>query len=685
MANDVQIKIRTLYDDKGATAAIRDMDRLENATTKANSTSAKFTGSLSKMATGAGAVAGSLVAVGAGLQQVFELAQQGEAIQRTAATFDALSESIGSTSDSLLNEMRAATNGAVSDLVLMENANRLVSMGLANTSEEAAKLANIATTLGQAMGRDAQTSMEEFSQLLANQSIELLDSFGISSGRVRDEVNRMTTEIDGMNRETAFTIAVMNEADASMARLAGSMDDTSTSASQLSAEMDNLLNQGKSWFADFTQPLTEGTLAVVGGLNRVIDASEKAEDRLAKYNAEGTRGSLVQRNQSLNLALAADSWQDYNLAVSQSEEVNLRFTRSAYEAIKAAQGQERRVEQLARASEELTEQQERMAVMQVRLADVARDEAQSRLTNNSEMRAEQAERRAVVAEMEAQLRAEQELFQEQRENHRVWMQGFEEQRSARIELARGIAEVGQVQREAFGQETINQLSTLEDEAQNYAMVMFEAAAASGATATELVALGTQAGLTAEQLETLVERAALTQFAEELGTAVTSGTMSIVEATQAFEEFQNTLQNTEGAVQSAQAIDAISGNARNAETSIRNVSLALDELNGKTVTATINVNTPTIDVTGGTGQAGQGQAFNQGGYTGAGGVNQVAGVVHRGEYVVPQWMVNENPALVKALENMRSGNTTNNMTLNVTTSAGAVAVTSGFEYMSAMVN
>lgn len=45
-------------------------------------------------------------------------------------------------------------------------------------------------------------------------------------------------------------------------------------------------------------------------------------------------------------------------------------------------------------------------------------------------------------------------------------------------------------------------------------------------------------------------------------------------------------------------------------------------------------------------------FASGGYTGAGGRNDVAGIVHRGEYVIPQWMTNKSPALIESLERVR---------------------------------
>lgn len=45
-------------------------------------------------------------------------------------------------------------------------------------------------------------------------------------------------------------------------------------------------------------------------------------------------------------------------------------------------------------------------------------------------------------------------------------------------------------------------------------------------------------------------------------------------------------------------------------------------------------------------------FDIGGYTGAGALDEIAGVVHRGEYVIPAWMVKRNPSLIMALERIR---------------------------------
>jgi hypothetical protein len=46
-------------------------------------------------------------------------------------------------------------------------------------------------------------------------------------------------------------------------------------------------------------------------------------------------------------------------------------------------------------------------------------------------------------------------------------------------------------------------------------------------------------------------------------------------------------------------------------------------------------------------------FSDGGFTGNGGVLEPAGIVHKGEYVVPAWMLQKQPDLAPQLESIRS--------------------------------
>jgi len=156
----------------------------------------------------------SLAAVGLASKLAIDAAQN----ERVMITFDSLAKSIGA-SENAIGGMRDATMGLVDDVSLMESGNKLIAMGLAGTEGEMRELMNTAVRLGSAMGTGPTASMENFALMLANQSIPRLDTFGISSGRVRARIEELMSANAGMSRETAFMTATMEAAKSSLEKL----------------------------------------------------------------------------------------------------------------------------------------------------------------------------------------------------------------------------------------------------------------------------------------------------------------------------------------------------------------------------------------------------------------------------------------------------------------------------------
>lgn len=213
-----------------------------NATQNASGAVGKVTSALGGLASAAaGLAAGAAAGVGAVGMAIGKLALDAAPVDQVRQTFEALSKSIGETAETMLADLRAATNGMVNDADLMLSANRFMSMGLAESAEEAAGLAEMATRLGTAMGGTATQSMEDFALMLANQSIPRLDSFGISSGRVRARIDELMASTEGLTREQAFMQAVSEEGAVALERL-GSAGATGANVSleQLKATFENL-------------------------------------------------------------------------------------------------------------------------------------------------------------------------------------------------------------------------------------------------------------------------------------------------------------------------------------------------------------------------------------------------------------------------------------------------------------
>ena len=119
----------------------------------------------------------------------------------------------------ITNAIIEASGNAVSNFEATANATRLLSLGLASNAEEAAKFTKTAITLGATMGKDVSGAFEEFSLLLANESILRLDTFGISGAKVREEMARLAGEFPELDRNARFVNATMTIAEEKMGKL----------------------------------------------------------------------------------------------------------------------------------------------------------------------------------------------------------------------------------------------------------------------------------------------------------------------------------------------------------------------------------------------------------------------------------------------------------------------------------
>lgn len=244
-----KIGVQAVFDDSQFKKGVDEYNRALQAATK---NTGSFAESAEKAGAAASKTANPLQSVGGALKAIatsaivaqigrtaLELATLGVQAEKTNAAFVAIS---GGTEQARANlqAMRQATQGTISDLDAMAQANRLLQMGLASNSEELGRVAGMAVRLGTAMGRDANTAIEEFALLLANQSIPRLDTFGISAGRVRTRIAELQAATPGLTREQAFLTAVMEEGSAAMERLGDSGLGAIQNTDRLSASFENL-------------------------------------------------------------------------------------------------------------------------------------------------------------------------------------------------------------------------------------------------------------------------------------------------------------------------------------------------------------------------------------------------------------------------------------------------------------
>jgi hypothetical protein len=183
---------------------------------------------------------GFTAAIQGAIQFGTELYNIGRASQVATNTFNQLQGGAEQASASLAM-LQEATNFTIPDTTLMSISNLYTQMGLATDPTEVARLAEMGATLGQAMGSSAEEAMRTFSFLLSNQSIELLDTFGISSGKVRERIQDLQKANGDLARDQAFVTAVLEEGALAMERLGDATEQNISAVGKLTTRFQNML------------------------------------------------------------------------------------------------------------------------------------------------------------------------------------------------------------------------------------------------------------------------------------------------------------------------------------------------------------------------------------------------------------------------------------------------------------
>lgn len=171
--------------------------------------------------------------------KIVDLTVESAKMTGVSQTFETLTKDIGG-SDYALEQLRLATRGMVSDNDLMAFSNKVIAMGLADTVEEAAQLAEMGSQLGLSMGEDATTGMENFALMLANQSIPRMDFFGISSGEARTRIDELMASDESLTREQAFTTAALELGAKAMEKVGEQGDNSAAALARQEASWENL-------------------------------------------------------------------------------------------------------------------------------------------------------------------------------------------------------------------------------------------------------------------------------------------------------------------------------------------------------------------------------------------------------------------------------------------------------------
>lgn len=267
MMNNVSIVVDAVY--KGSPAFRQAQGDLNKLNSDATGGAAKFGAAFSRAAMGVATIGAALGAAAIAGKALYSTLRAGAALVTTRERFDKLSESINTTSDALLGNLRAATKGMIDDMTLMASASQIISLRLADNEGQVTRLATVVGTLG--------WDMQQVILTFANMSTMRLDALGLSVEEVKNKAAEL--EKQGYSTAEAFKEAVILAGEARLD--VGGVSEAEQAFKKFEASITNSKNALLENAAALAQNIglldDLGEMATRSGLNRAI---KEARDEL---------------------------------------------------------------------------------------------------------------------------------------------------------------------------------------------------------------------------------------------------------------------------------------------------------------------------------------------------------------------------------------------------------------------
>ncbi len=264
--------------------------------------------------------------------EALELAELGAQSERVEKRFRAFAETLGD-ADEMLEAFQRGAGGTVDKMTAMNSASRLMQMGLVTSADEMERVVEMATRLGD-QTMSAGDRVSDFALMLANQSIPRLDNFGISSGKVRERMAELTTGINALSREQAFSQAVFEQGGVSLGVLGERVDDSAAAFERAQAKMaDTRVEIGQklapaaATLMSLLAEMESGTIALAAGIGTILGVLVKFSGGLG--GLAGKLGASGKQMGALGLAIAglvvavefaSDKFKEMNTAQEESKE-----------------------------------------------------------------------------------------------------------------------------------------------------------------------------------------------------------------------------------------------------------------------------------------------------------------------------------------------------------------------------
>ena len=260
-----------------------------------------------------------LVAAIGTVKKVLEFSHEGAQIQRLEDTSFSLARSMGMDMGHIMDSVRTASLGMVSDYDIMQASSRAMMLGVGNSAEQLGQLMEVAAIRGRAMGISTTQAFNDIVTGIGRMSPLILDNLGIVTGGQKTfddyaaSIGKVAEALTDAEKKQALInkaiegTAPLLEAEGGLARdVAGNWE---YAAAQIKTYTDNLkeaiaLSRGGDKGFDYVDGLPVGKTGGLGYIEAIGLAFERAN--IDRHNKE-----LLHLAESIGLVSEADAkWID---------------------------------------------------------------------------------------------------------------------------------------------------------------------------------------------------------------------------------------------------------------------------------------------------------------------------------------------------------------------------------------
>lgn len=277
---DIRIIISALNKASGDLAKVKgDIKDVGDAGKTAKGGVGGFDLSLKNILGTAALVTGAMAGVGIAIKEVYEIAKEGAAFQRMEEASASLARSLSADMSDILDALREASLGMVSDFDLMQAASRAMMLGVSADSEQLAQLMEVAALRGRAMGISTTQAFNDIVTGIGRASPMILDNLGIvvdaeaKYQAYAESVGKTAEELTKAEKTQALLNGVLESSQGLLEETGGLAMDTAGSFERLEASAKNLSDNLKAKLAPVVALVADGLADMLDTVNDTVEGN----------------------------------------------------------------------------------------------------------------------------------------------------------------------------------------------------------------------------------------------------------------------------------------------------------------------------------------------------------------------------------------------------------------------------